>query len=476
MKTMRWLLLAGVLAVAACGKLADFSGGPYGATPGGTQDMTFARELVEQGMVPPPEAFLVEGMFSEHDLPIDADGSCSELLCLSAATAVAPNANHDVATWVQLGMSSTITPETLQRPSLAAVFVIDVSGSMGYEYPGSSNGGTIAKALASAIATQLDEGDSVAIVTFDTNARTVLDWTVATDESVQAAIDALASGGSTNMEAGMQLGFSMAREAPVAQATRVFLLTDAQPNVGSTSQESFHTQVRNAAEAGIGLTVFGTALGLNVELMDFMSQTEGGNAFTLTQAEAVEGFMNDNWPFLTMPLAYDLNLAIAPTQSSELVHAYGFPGTDPEDLELDVATVFLSKNRGALLLELTGELEGCGADLSLSYRNPDGSITEDALTAAHDGSPLDEDDEYYPQGGVHKTVALALLVDGMRTSADQYENDHDQAVATLSAVLERFTNEASEINDPDIDAEADFWPKLLELMQAGADQGNYYPN
>lgn len=56
-------------------------GGDFGATPGGVQNMGLARELVANAQVPPPEAFVVEGMFSEHDLPV-AGPPCAQLLCL----------------------------------------------------------------------------------------------------------------------------------------------------------------------------------------------------------------------------------------------------------------------------------------------------------------------------------------------------------------------------------------------------------
>ena len=64
-------------------------GGEFGATQGGVQDMSLARELVAQGRVPPPEAFVVEAMFSEHDLPI-AGPPCQTTLCLRAAMGIAP--------------------------------------------------------------------------------------------------------------------------------------------------------------------------------------------------------------------------------------------------------------------------------------------------------------------------------------------------------------------------------------------------
>ena len=44
------------------------SAGDLGATQGGVQDLGSARELIDNGRVPPPESFVVEGMYSEHDL------------------------------------------------------------------------------------------------------------------------------------------------------------------------------------------------------------------------------------------------------------------------------------------------------------------------------------------------------------------------------------------------------------------------
>ena len=54
----------------------DFRQPGGGATPGGVQDLSLAREYVARGVVPPAEALLVEGMLSEHDLPLEGD-SCA---------------------------------------------------------------------------------------------------------------------------------------------------------------------------------------------------------------------------------------------------------------------------------------------------------------------------------------------------------------------------------------------------------------
>ena len=58
--------------------------GDFGATQGGVQDMGLARELIASGRVPPAEAFVVEGMFSEHDLGLTGE-ACARTLCLRGA-------------------------------------------------------------------------------------------------------------------------------------------------------------------------------------------------------------------------------------------------------------------------------------------------------------------------------------------------------------------------------------------------------
>ena len=102
--------------------------GGTGATPGGAQDIAAARELVRNGIIPNKEAFTVEGMFSEHDFPLPA-ADCASELCLQGAMGWRRGSG-----WVQIGLSSNVDPETLERSNMAVVFLIDVSGSMGWEY------------------------------------------------------------------------------------------------------------------------------------------------------------------------------------------------------------------------------------------------------------------------------------------------------------------------------------------------------
>ncbi len=464
------------LLLVACGGGASNS---MGATPGGIQDMHFARELVEQGMVPPAEAFVVEGMFSEHDLALDGAG-CQQTLCLQAKSGVAPGDDGAPSLWVQLGMSSNVDPDTFMRPSVSVIATVDVSGSMGWGYAGNDTPGEVARTLLSAISQQLNSNDRVAIVTYGSGVDTVLDLTAGGDPKIAQAIASLSEGGATDMEAGLRRAYELAQGAiGKTEEVRVLLFTDVQPNVGATQPSEFQQIVAAGAQEGVGISIFALGLGIGQELLTAIAPLRGGNAFSLMSAEEVPSFMDDNWPWMVSPIAYDLRLSES-APNLALRAAYGFPkANDAAAVSLEVATVFLSKNRGALLLELRPEQggvipAGAGVDLTISYTDRDGASKSESLTAAYDGSSTDERGVYMEQPSVYKATALALLVVGMRHAAKIYSEDSEAAVASLESTLARFLDDALAIGDPDISAEAEFWPKLLGLMQEGAPQGTFY--
>lgn len=86
---------------------------------------------------------------------------------------------------------------------------------------------------------------------------------------------------------------------------------------------------------------------------------------------------------------------------------------------------------------------------------------------------LDENGSYLRQQGLSRAVPLAELVTAMHDAATQYATAPSQAISILKPPLERFKNAAA--GDPDLEAEATFWAKLLDLMQQGAPQGSFYP-
>ncbi|HKX46329.1 MAG TPA: von Willebrand factor type A domain-containing protein, partial [Planctomycetota bacterium] len=145
-----------------------------------------------------------------------------------------------------------------ERRAVALTFVVDVSGSM-------NQGGRlqlVQNALRQLLA-KLEPADSVAIVKFSNAAELVLPRTSAGQRGVlEAAVAGLASGGGTNVEGGLVLGFDEASRSFDPEAgNRVVLLSDGVGNIGATTQEQILARVAGERAKGIYLNTVGVGLG-----------------------------------------------------------------------------------------------------------------------------------------------------------------------------------------------------------------------
>jgi Ca-activated chloride channel family protein len=278
------------------------------------------------------------------------------------------------------------------------------------------------------------------------------------------------------MEAGLRLGYQVAAdEVGKAEQVRVMLFTDVQPNVGATSASEFERLTEEAADGGVGLTVFALGLGLNPDVLRGMSQIRNANAFSLTKQEHVPELMEDSWPWMVSPIAYDLELRAVASEGFVVADGYGFPESTTRETGLSVSTVFLSKRRGALLLRFAAEgeapLDALSTELSLQYHTTDGErITESftkSFAALSEEAPFEQD-------GVRKTVLLARLVSAMKESAEVYATNQDSAVATMQAAHTQFEESLGSSESPEMDAERAFSAELLRLMREGAQQESFY--
>jgi Ca-activated chloride channel homolog len=145
-----------------------------------------------------------------------------------------------------------------ERPDASLTFVIDVSGSMARE-----DRLELVKGALRVLVDHLRRGDRVAIVVFGSDARVVLESTPAdARDQILRAIDRLAPEGSTNVEAGLRVGYGLARENFVEGGiNRVVLASDGVANVGLTDGGAILSTIRDDAESGIQLVSVGVGMG-----------------------------------------------------------------------------------------------------------------------------------------------------------------------------------------------------------------------
>jgi Ca-activated chloride channel family protein len=194
------------------------------------------------------------------------------------------------------------------RPPVALTFVIDVSGSMDME-----NRLGLVKQSLGILVEELRPRDSVAIVAYGDHARVVLPPTpIAERGPIFGAIDSLRPEGATNAEAGLLLGYEVARQGYRRGAiNRVILASDGVANVGNTGPDAILAQIRDEATNHIGLVALGFGMGnYNDVLMEQLANDgDGFYAYVDTLDEAQRLFI-DELASTLVPLGRDAKVQV----------------------------------------------------------------------------------------------------------------------------------------------------------------------
>ena len=145
-----------------------------------------------------------------------------------------------------------------ERSATNLVFLLDVSGSMQDQ-----NKLPLLKQGLTMMVQQLNENDSVSIVTYAGNAGVVLNPTSGDNKrQIEKAIETLNAGGSTNGSAGIELAYELAQKQFInGGSNRVLLATDGDLNVGVTDDGALVELIKRKASEGVFLTVLGFGTG-----------------------------------------------------------------------------------------------------------------------------------------------------------------------------------------------------------------------
>lgn len=165
---------------------------------------------------------------------------------------------------------------TETRSDATLTFVIDTSGSMGER----GKLDLVQDAL-NTLVDRLRPTDSVAIVSFSTEARVVREMTPVSDAAaLHDAITSLRTEASTNLEAGLYLGYQTARAGfRPGTSNRVILLSDGLANTGSTNSDEIYNRVREEAGKQIALLGVGVGSDYGDALMERLA--DGGDGFVV---------------------------------------------------------------------------------------------------------------------------------------------------------------------------------------------------
>jgi Ca-activated chloride channel homolog len=253
-----------------------------------TASYALARAYLSKGMLPPKAAVRTEEFVNafKHELapPGDEtrrDGGGRDVFAIH--TEIAPSPFGDEGQLLlQVGLKARVIPKSARKP-VALTFIIDVSGSM------SQDGRLeLVKQGLHLLVNQLDERDTIGIVSFETSAHRILDPTAAANRGrIFAALDLLRPEGSTNVAEGLRLGYEMALEQLRSGAeNRVILCSDGVANEGITDPKVLAARVAEYKSNYVYLNCVGVGMGNhNDALMDQLADEGDGFCAYLDRIE-----------------------------------------------------------------------------------------------------------------------------------------------------------------------------------------------
>ena len=222
------------------------------------------------------------------------------------------NAAHKL---LRVGVQAKRIPKE-SIPPCNLVFLIDKSGSMGY------NGGftTLVQALR-LLVDQLRPEDSVAIVSYASGVQVELPATSGADKArIRQVLDGLRAGGATSGGEGLQLAYEQAmKNFSTKKNNRVVLVTDGDFNVGIRNPSELERYIAEKRATGVFLTVLGVGRGnYHDAMMKKLANAGNGNyAFLDGILEAKKVLMTEfGGTMMTVAKDVKLQLEFNPAQVS----------------------------------------------------------------------------------------------------------------------------------------------------------------
>lgn len=253
-----------------------------------TASYTVGRTWIDQGLVPDPDSVRVEEWVNYFDQ--DYDAPRRDTFAVYADGAPHPFIPDDTYL-LRIGVVARDVSER-QRDPVNLTFVVDTSGSMDQD-----RRIELVQDSMVLLAEQLDNNDTVSIVGYSDDAHVVLEPTGGRDlTTIVDAVRSLRTGGSTNAEAGLTLGYELADEMwDHDETNRVILLSDGVANVGATGPEAILDQIGESARRDIHLVAVGVGFGnFNDHLLEQLAdQGDGWYAYVDSVEEAERIFVED---------------------------------------------------------------------------------------------------------------------------------------------------------------------------------------
>ncbi|WP_163781022.1 vWA domain-containing protein [Myxococcus vastator] len=339
-----------------------------------TASYTVSRRYLVNGQLPPASAVRVEEFVNYFKFRYAPPETGAFAVHLEGAPSPFNAQRH----FLRVGVQGKVVSRSQRKPA-HLVFLVDTSGSMHSE-----DKLPLAVQAIKVAVKNLNENDTVAVVTYAGNTRDVLPPTPATDvKRIHAALDSLTAGGGTAMGSGMEMAYRHAvKKASGSVVSRVVVLTDGDANIGrNISANAMLDSIHKYTAEGVTLTTVGLGMGnYRDDLMEKLADKGNGNCYyvdSLREAKKVfETQLTGTLEVIAKDVKFQVEFNPAAVRRYRLV---GYENRDVADHDfrndkVDAGEIGAGHNVTAVYeVELTGEATEALATVRVRAKAPNGT-------------------------------------------------------------------------------------------------------
>ena len=421
-----------------------------GLSVGGAKNVLNFRENIKNGYLPVSTDITYNGLFYDYYFNTGKTKTSDDLFSPTYSTAVSKDPiSGAYEYYMTVGLNSNIKESDFKRKKLNLIVVMDISGSMSssfnkyyYDRTNLEKGQNeekydnrskmkIANESLNLLIDELKPEDKLGIVLFDNEAYLAkpVNLVGETDiEKLKEHILEITPQGGTNFEAGYKEGTELFTDEMLDNdeyENRIIFITDAMPNLGTTSRGELTKYVKENADKGIYTSFIGVGVDFNTEVIECLSDVKGANYYSVHNTDEFKKIMSDDFEYMVTPLVFDLELKLDSNQY-EIAGVYG---TDTKDKKsgtiMKVNTLFPSSSNsngetkgGVILLKLKPSMFTTGypnekamyTKVAVSYKDREGK--EHANSQDVEFNDLSK--EHYDNTGIRKAIVLTRYANLMK--------------------------------------------------------------
>jgi Ca-activated chloride channel family protein len=287
--------------------------------------------------------------------------------------------DHDLAVTI-----TAPARQSLGRPPLSLVVVIDRSGSM--------QGAPLAnaKSAAARLIDQLEPADAFAVVTYSSNDESVTGMTRATDtakRTARAMIEGIVDEGGTCISCGLQRATRELSASPITDGLRrIVLISDGQANEGIYDRDELSQLASHTAANGVSISSVGVGLDFDEITMVRLANVGRGNYYFVEDTANLDAMFSRELGGLAETIGTNVKLVLTDTPDARVIDAYGYPLDRAGDTTIvPIADLRAGETRKVVLrVRVTPHELGPRslAKVELGWRRPGDGAIRHAITTA----------------------------------------------------------------------------------------------